>query len=548
MKTWAKSGISLQFYTANKKVLEGQTKSRMLDFDGVLPFEIVKKLGTPKENEALRFANVRVQRYVKTVRDKIQDERIEEIKENAKNPKCLQLLIFDEAHHGATKQSNEDKSETPYSKLTQHYNSQDYPNIIILLVTATPWNLLTVSSKLPKTEVMFNPRNGRLEKGQGTLSALDNDRKVPLHEIQYHHCIDRSFQDGEDLKLMALQENLKYGMFKADFENHRIQCRPDENNSESFMSKFEEATVFTVEGSLYSFVRISCNSPSGQKLYWTWPQPTLSKPFTRITLKSGDKNSKYQQFKLVSKYGNDLVSLVPFEERVYRVSVINGFLQVKTDFLGEQTIIPGVYHAPLNQTFLMLPKNSSAKFYLSLNFMCNSVRFQDKESQRIRHDERFSELIFDAKKEASVSDMLTSEYCFILLIRKSLLRIVANLKSAISLTKGSLRSWTAVSDYIKDIKKCHDNLHVFEEELDPDGKFNAHHKPISKKAFRTYLNYLSKCHVSDEDSPPEDQILSHILKQHGFKKLALDYGSIGIVYIQATFSSHFLTDNSKVIL
>ena len=175
----------------------------MLDFDGVLPWEIMKKLGTPKEDEALRFANVRIQRYVKTIKDKIQDKRIEEIKENAKDPKCLQLLIFDEAHHGATKQSNEDKSETPYSKLTQHYNSKDYPNIIILLVTATPWNLLTVSSKLPKTEVMFNPRNGQLEKDKGTLSALDNDKKVPLHEIQYHHCIDRSFQDGKDLKLMV---------------------------------------------------------------------------------------------------------------------------------------------------------------------------------------------------------------------------------------------------------------------------------------------------------------------------------------------------------
>ena len=321
-------------------------------------------------------------------------------------------------------------------------------------------------------------------------------------------------------------------MFEADYENHCIRCRHDENSG-SFVDKFEEATVFTVEGSLYSFVRISCKSPSGEKLYWAWSQPVSqppsSKTSTRITLKAYEEKSKFQQFKLVSKYGNDLVSFVPFDERVLRVSVIDGFLQVKTDFLGEETIIPGVYKAPINRTFLMLPKNSSAKFYLSLNFMCNSIRFQDKESQRIRHDSRFSDLIFVAKKEASVSDMLTSEYCFILLIRKSLLNIVANLKSTISTEKGSPVYKMAVYNYSVDIEECYDNLQTFEEELDPDGKYNLCHKPISKEAFRTYLYHLSKCHVSDEDSPPEDQILSHILKQHGFKNVALDYKSIGNV-------------------
>ena len=163
----------------------------------------VKKLGTPLESEAHEYGSVRVQRHVRMKKDKIQDKRIEEIKENSKNPKCLQLLIFDEAHYGATKQPNEDKCETPYSKITQHYNSRDYPNVIIVLVTATPWNLLTVSSKLPKTEVMFNPDNGRLEKCEGTLSVLDNDRKHLLHLIEWNQGIDRSFQDGKDLRLMV---------------------------------------------------------------------------------------------------------------------------------------------------------------------------------------------------------------------------------------------------------------------------------------------------------------------------------------------------------
>ena len=99
-----------------------------------------------------------------------------EIKKKADNPKCLQLLIFDEAHYGATQQTKTDKRQTPYSSILQHYNSQEYPNVIVLLVTATPWNLLTVSSKLSDSEVMYDPITRELKSCDDALSAIHTNR------------------------------------------------------------------------------------------------------------------------------------------------------------------------------------------------------------------------------------------------------------------------------------------------------------------------------------------------------------------------------------
>ena len=78
---------------------------------------------------------------------------------NAKeNPDTLFIIIFDEAHHSATAK-NEDKKPTPYQKLAKPWNSEDFPNVFVLMVSATPWNLQTVNTKIKKTEASIDPNN-----------------------------------------------------------------------------------------------------------------------------------------------------------------------------------------------------------------------------------------------------------------------------------------------------------------------------------------------------------------------------------------------------
>ena len=147
-----------------------------------------------------KFARIRVQKYIHK-QDK--DDRLEEIKKKAENPKCLQLLIFDEAHYGATQQTEEGKPQTPYSSILQHYNSQEYPNVIVLLVTATPWNLLTVSSKLSDSLVMYDPKTGALQACDDSLAAIHTNRKINLHKIPWNYGHEREIQEGKELKLMV---------------------------------------------------------------------------------------------------------------------------------------------------------------------------------------------------------------------------------------------------------------------------------------------------------------------------------------------------------
>ena len=152
------------------------------------------------EKELLKHAKVRVQKYVHSGKTK---KRLAEIKQNAqRDPKLLQVIVCDEAHYSATSQPDEDKRETPYSLLVNWANSEDYPNVIVILVTATPWNLVTTGTKLPQTQVEYD-ENGRLKSSDKTLAAIKNHRKTKLHEITSSHQYEGDLSVGKKTKLMV---------------------------------------------------------------------------------------------------------------------------------------------------------------------------------------------------------------------------------------------------------------------------------------------------------------------------------------------------------
>ena len=114
----------------------------------------------------------------------------------------LQLIIFDEAHYSATSQPNEGKRDTPYENLLNFLNSEEYPNVVVLLVTATPWNLLTVSSKLERsTEVILNAKKEVLPLDNSI--SKDSYKRIPLHEITWNHGYEGTFIAGKKTKLMV---------------------------------------------------------------------------------------------------------------------------------------------------------------------------------------------------------------------------------------------------------------------------------------------------------------------------------------------------------
>ena len=271
-----------------------------------------------------------------------------------------------------------------------------------------------------------------------------------------------------------------------------------------FKEKFNRGTTFTIEGSMYDYVRVSCIH-HGEKVYWTWSKPPKFKVESKdIQLQPLNPDSPFQKFFFNAKYGNDLVAFMPYDPRPLYVQTRNNKLVVTAGRHSEPTNIPNCPKAPINRCFLILPKDTSSKFYLSLNHMVASIRFdkEDVESQRIRHDEvftRITEKIRQQKKkypDVTTSDIITSDYCLVLLLRNSFLKIVDAVEAVrdnkLSLEEGSDKYYNA-------IEECVAKMNEFMKSLDPDLEHNASHKPISKTAFQAYLRTLVRDIMPEPD-------------------------------------------------
>ena len=95
--------------------------------------------------EVHKYLRKRSQKYINS---EDVTRRLDELKKDA--AECLHTLfviVFDEAHHGATSftsdlnNSGDQARPSPYNKLAGSWNSEDFPNVVVLLVSATAWNL-----------------------------------------------------------------------------------------------------------------------------------------------------------------------------------------------------------------------------------------------------------------------------------------------------------------------------------------------------------------------------------------------------------------------
>ena len=202
---------------------------------------------------------------------------------------------------------------------------------------------------------------------------------------------------------MVLLDNHEHHFMQADFQKDCIKTLPQE----SFDQSFEDATIFTIKGSQYGFVQISCkNQENNQELFWTWPENTKKSYKTTIRLKPKEPESKFQKFYFIEQFGNGIACFTPFGEDMNRETLwvtkhkdeTYGKLALKDKDgrLGGNVNMP--QRAPPRRSFLLFPKNGSTKFYFGMNHITNSIRYTNPEKQYIRHDERFSNFIKKPKK------------------------------------------------------------------------------------------------------------------------------------------------------
>ena len=89
-----------------------------------------------------------------------------------------------------------------YEIFANLWNSDEHPNVINLMVSATPWNLQTVKTRFESTEVGW--KNDVLEIIRGQVSGRAYRKKFKLHEMNWSASYNKAFKEGKEVLLMVI--------------------------------------------------------------------------------------------------------------------------------------------------------------------------------------------------------------------------------------------------------------------------------------------------------------------------------------------------------
>ena len=200
--------VDFVVYTARYRMLSDQTEKRICHpHAGVLSKE---------ELEARHEGNVKKKMFM-YVRSAETDGHFEQLKRDIQDkPRTLFIIIADECHWGITK----DKDQTPsaHNLFINEWGKENSPrNVVVLQISATPFNLLTQNSRLPEVKcVLLSKETSTTDKNceAGDLvvleseSDLDEDvretsKEVELHVVHWSEVELKSREDGVRMKLKS---------------------------------------------------------------------------------------------------------------------------------------------------------------------------------------------------------------------------------------------------------------------------------------------------------------------------------------------------------
>ena len=147
-------------------------------------------------------------RSKKYVRSKENSARLKELIDSAKNhPKTLFVIVFDEAHYSATSSKSSDSQYTPYEDLARPWNSEEFPNVFVLQISATPWNLQTINTRISDLEVFQDPKTHQLIEANLNTTHRYKRGKFKLNEIEWVSSHESDLKIGKKYRLVVCNQN-----------------------------------------------------------------------------------------------------------------------------------------------------------------------------------------------------------------------------------------------------------------------------------------------------------------------------------------------------
>ena len=402
--------LDFVIYTARYRMLSEQTEKRMRHPDaGVLP---------QKKYDTHDGSCVQKRMFMYILSEDTEKNYQELQRKIRQNPRTLFVVIADECHWGITKGGGQKPSA--HNLFINEWCKDNIPkNAVVVQISATPFNLLTANSRLPKVKCELMKETtpayqaGDLkvlkdDAGQGT----ENMKTLDLHVAQWSEVELKNFKAGMRMKLKsALQKKELPPYYLTIFRNGELGATLTES----------EACEFVVEGS-YGIVTIrALVNQEGRE---------TEMPIIRDdngTLKTSGEPGIFATFEVKLEFGVGIVAFSWTEKSDQFIAVSeSGSVTLQTARVEREC---GVLILRPKQDLVRVsfefhvespaPREISmaGHQYMSLNYYLGTINCRDTLEKKIRQDAFFQDIVDKAKtKSISADAVLCADYCYHILL------------------------------------------------------------------------------------------------------------------------------------
>ena len=443
-----------QIYTAKYNMLQQQTVKRLMD-ETAQCFQ-AKYYAIGQRDKLKEKAERRVHKYNLSSAEIERNTTLLEEAEN--NPNTLYLIVADEAHWGVGK--GDDINDAPekcpqvksksyaHNKLINCWDCKMYPNVIVLQVTATGFNLKTTGSRLQHGQryIKHASRQDDNTPGSGETSQNGMDRKYEL--VQMFSRTDKYYKDmkGKVIKAENVEEEGRLHVVRWS-EGHQNIYRRGMTLRLRFLTKLKDRPMWlrTISNCIDKVIPITATyeeidamelnitGDNMRKVHIktrddrdnsyqlvAYRAKNMSRSFELGFVNGTDsfmRNKFYNQndvcdsFEVVNECGEDVLLLRVSRANKITALVSNSYLKFdqknKTVILGRGPSDNGLAHLglaahDLEYSFLVdycQSEEGVGQQYLSLNFFYNTMRNQEPNEQLIRGDPNYFNMMLQVVKE-----------------------------------------------------------------------------------------------------------------------------------------------------
>ena len=420
--------VEFVVYTARYRMLSDQTEKRICHPNaGVLSVEELKS------RDGLH-GKKRMFMYVHSTET---EKHFQELKRDVQEkPSTLFVIIADECHWGITK----DKEEKPSAHnlfINEWCKDKSPRNVVVVQISATPFNLLTQNSRLPEVRCrLLNNEISTTRKNYqaGDLVVLEkepdleehvknNSKEVELHVVHWSEVELKNFERGMRMKVRSTLKG-------KDAPNQYLQVFPD-----------GKLGVTSIESNANEFIVQGSNGIVILKVLPTNEQQR-AKSLTVCQDAHGNLIAKIEppnptRFEVKLDFGVGVLAFCSCAKQNHYLAVDqHGYVSLKPAKVerkcGASIMRPPQEVASLSSVSYQFFSDRCGpaevdlvgQQYMSLNFYLSTMASPNKNEQKIRKDDFFQKIVDKRQKKRSKTDaasfsvdaLLCAEYCYYILL------------------------------------------------------------------------------------------------------------------------------------